>query len=105
MTRIISNKMRMTATERRKTHVLASVTFPCISTNNVCAVATAQKMQHHLDSLALENIMRVCLRKASGGFGSLLYFSGQALSGQAPSSQAVSMHSIVVWLRAHPEPG
>jgi hypothetical protein len=25
--------------------------------------------------------------------------------GEAPSSQAVSIHSVVVWLRVHPEPG
>jgi hypothetical protein len=25
--------------------------------------------------------------------------------GQAPSSETLSMHSVVVWLRAHPEPG
>jgi hypothetical protein len=32
-------------------------------------------------------------------------FSDQAHSGQAPSGQALIMHSVVVWLRAHPEPG
>jgi hypothetical protein len=67
MTRIILNKMRMTATERRKTHVLASVTFPCISTNNVCAVATAQKMQHPPGFSCIgehQACLRVCLRQA-----------------------------------------
>jgi hypothetical protein len=40
-----------------------------------------------------------------GAFGSLLCFPGEAPSDQAPTSQVVSMHSVVVWLRAHPEPG
>jgi hypothetical protein len=42
---------------------------------------------------------------STGAFVSLLCFPAQSPSGQAPSSQTFSMHSVVVWLRAHPEPG
>jgi hypothetical protein len=40
-----------------------------------------------------------------GAFGSLLCNPGLHPTGQVPSGQVLSMQSVVVWLRGHPELG